>query len=85
MRDLFILHQSDETEGFELIWRSIKWLIPRQIKVEARVSYHAEKLYVHVSTASSLAHHYPADVMPGVQHFSTSRKLPELDSDLYQG
>ena len=36
------------------------WQIKRLIEVEARVSYHARRWYVHVASAFSLAHHYRA-------------------------
>ena len=42
----------------EGVRRSIEWLILRLIKVGARVSYHAKKWHVHVSTAFPLGHHY---------------------------
>ena len=37
----------------------LRW-IKRLIKVGARVSYHARSWYVHVASASPLAHHYRA-------------------------
>ena len=40
--------------------RSMEWLIKRLIKVGARVSYHARRLYVHVASAFPLSHHYRA-------------------------
>jgi len=42
----------------EDVRRSIDWLILRLIKVGSRVSYHARKWHVHVSTAFPLAYHY---------------------------
>ncbi len=42
----------------EGVRRSIEWLILRLIKVRARVSCHARKWHVHMSTAFPLAHHY---------------------------
>jgi hypothetical protein len=44
----------------EGVRQSIEWLIPRLIKVGARVSCHARKWHVHVSTAFPLAAHYRA-------------------------
>jgi hypothetical protein len=40
--------------------RSIDWLIKRLIKVEARVSYHSRRWWVHLAFAFPLAHHYRA-------------------------
>lgn len=42
----------------EQVQRSIEWLIRRLIKVGARVSYHARRWNVHVSTAFPLIRHY---------------------------
>jgi len=42
----------------ETLQRSIEWLILRLIKVGARVSDHARKWHVHISTAFPLAAHY---------------------------
>ena len=42
----------------EGVRRSIEWLILRLIKVGARVSCHARKWHVHISTAFPLAAHY---------------------------
>jgi len=42
----------------EGVRRSIVWLILRLIKVGARVSNHAKKWHVHVSTPFPLAHPY---------------------------
>ncbi|MBM4284314.1 MAG: hypothetical protein FJ128_03550 [Deltaproteobacteria bacterium] len=40
--------------------RCMDWLIKRLNKVGARISYHARRWYVHVASASPLAHHYRA-------------------------
>jgi hypothetical protein len=37
---------------------ALDWRIKRLIEVEARVSYHARRWYVHVASAFPLAHHY---------------------------
>jgi hypothetical protein len=39
---------------------ALDWQIKRLIEVEARVSYHARRWYVHVASAFPLAHHYRA-------------------------
>jgi len=39
---------------------ALDWQIKRLIEVEARVSYHAWRWYVHVASAFPLAHHYRA-------------------------
>ena len=44
----------------EAVRRSFEWLIKRLIEVEAGVSYHARRWYVHVASAFPLAHHYRA-------------------------
>ena len=44
---------------------ALGWQIKRLIEVEARVSYHARRWYVHVASAFPLVHHYRA-VWPGV-------------------
>jgi len=49
----------------EQVKRSVEWLIRRFIKVGARVSYHARRWHVHVSTVFPLTHHYRAVFDPG--------------------
>jgi len=44
----------------EEVKRSLDWLIKRLVKVEARVSYHARRWYVHIASAFPLAHRYRA-------------------------
>jgi hypothetical protein len=39
---------------------ALDWQIKRLIEVEARVSYHARRWYVHIASAFPLAHHYRA-------------------------
>jgi hypothetical protein len=39
---------------------ALDWQIKRLIEVEARVSHHARRWYVHVASAFPLAHHYRA-------------------------
>jgi hypothetical protein len=39
---------------------ALDWQIKRLIEVEARVSYHARRWYVHVASDFPLAHHYRA-------------------------
>jgi hypothetical protein len=39
---------------------ALDWQIKRLIEVEARVSYHARRWYVHDASAFLLAHHYRA-------------------------
>jgi hypothetical protein len=40
--------------------RSIEWIIPRLVKADARIVYHAGYWYVHVASAFPLGHHYRA-------------------------
>jgi hypothetical protein len=47
--------------------RSMDRLIKRLIKVEARISYHTRRCYVHVSSAFPLAQHYRAVLAWGSQ------------------
>ncbi len=44
---------------------ALDWQIKRLIEVEARVSYHARRWYVHVTSAFPLAHHYRAVLARG--------------------
>jgi methylaspartate ammonia-lyase len=41
----------------EKVKRSVEWLIKRLTKGGARLSYHAQRWYVHVDSAFPLAHH----------------------------
>ena len=40
--------------------RSIEWIIPRLVKADARIVYHARYWYVHVASTFPLGHHYRA-------------------------
>lgn len=48
----------------EPVRRSLEWIIRRIVKVAARVSYHARRWHVHVSSSFPLAHHYRAVFSP---------------------
>jgi hypothetical protein len=49
----------------EGVRRSVEWLIRRLIKVGARISYHARRWHVQVSSAFPLRHHYLAVIDSG--------------------
>jgi hypothetical protein len=48
----------------EPVRRSLEWMIRRLIKVATKVSYHARRWHVHVSSSFPLAHHYRAVFSP---------------------
>ncbi len=48
----------------EIVRRSLEWMIRRLIKVAAKVSYHARRWHVHVSSSFPLSHHYRAVFAP---------------------
>lgn len=50
----------DPDNLLHLIRRSIEWIIPRLVKADARIVYHARYWYVHVASAFPLGHHYRA-------------------------